>query len=370
MFKDGGMNVPLARPDLGDAEIAAVAEVLRSGWVMQGPQVEAFERELGAFTGAPHACAVSSGTAALHLALVALGVRPGDEVVTVSHSFIATANSVRHAGATPVFVDIAPGGFNIDVSRIEATITSKTRAILCVHQFGMPCDLDAIWSLARSRQLLVIEDAACALGSEIRRGSEWQRIGRPHTDAACFSFHPRKLVTTGDGGAIMTANAEVAARLRQLRNHDLGRPDGTFHEIAWNYRLSDLQAAVGRVQLGKLSALLTERRAQVERYRSLLAALPLELPSEPAWARSNWQTFCVLLPDGRDAATIIALLAKHGITTRPGTANAHEQPAYGAQSNTLPHSERATRRGLALPLFPGLTEEQQTAVARALTAAL
>src|SRR5437879_3327881 len=184
-------RVPMARPLLGPEEAAAAARVLASGWVMQGPEVEAFEREFGAFVGAPRAVAVSSGTAALHLALLAVGVRAGDEVVTVSHSFIATANSVRHCGATPVFVDIDVATYNMDAALIEAAIGPRTRAILCVHQMGMPCDVAAIGAIARARKVALVEDAACAAGSEILVGGAWQRIGAPHSDAACFSFHPR-----------------------------------------------------------------------------------------------------------------------------------------------------------------------------------
>src|SRR5579859_7273228 len=184
--------IPVARPWLGEAEVEAAARPLRSGWLTQGPEVAAFETEFAAFVGAPHACAVSNCTVALHLALRALGVGEGDEVITVSHSFIATASSIRYCGAIPVFVDIHPGTFNIDPTLIERAITSRTRAILCVHQVGMPCDMEQIMALAELNNLPVVEDAACAVGSEIQWRGEWQRIGRPHGDVACFSFHPRK----------------------------------------------------------------------------------------------------------------------------------------------------------------------------------
>src|SRR5215831_10872610 len=190
--------IPIAKPFLDEKEAAAARRVILSGWTTQGPEVAAFEREFAECVGAPYACAVSSCTTALHLALLAGGVRPGDEVITVSHSYIATANSVRYCGATPVFVDIDPDQFNIDPDLIEAAITPLTRAILCVHQIGMPCDLARVVRIAEKHSIRLIEDAACAVGSEIRWAGQWEPIGKPHGDAACFSFHPRKILSTGD----------------------------------------------------------------------------------------------------------------------------------------------------------------------------
>ena len=189
--------IPITKPWIGDAEAEAVRRPLLSGWVTQGPEVEAFEREFAAYVGAQHACAVSNCTVALHLALLAVGVQPGDEVITASHSYIASANSVRYCGAIPVFVDIEPGTFNMNPALIENVITGRTRAILCVHQIGMPCNIKTITDIARRYSLAVVEDAACAVGSEIRCNGSWEKIGKPHGDVACFSFHPRKLLTTG-----------------------------------------------------------------------------------------------------------------------------------------------------------------------------
>jgi dTDP-4-amino-4,6-dideoxygalactose transaminase len=211
--------IPITRPTIGDEEVAAASAALRSGWVSQGPGVAAFEHTFADYVGAEHACAVSSCTAALHLALLGLGVKPGDEVITVSHSFVATANSIRYCGAQPVFVDIEPDTYNIDAALIEAAISDRTKAILCVHQVGMPCDLRAIMEIAARHQLSVIEDAACAIGSEIRIDGRWEKIGKPHGAVACFSFHPRKVVTTGDGGMLTTADPEIDRKVRLWRQH-------------------------------------------------------------------------------------------------------------------------------------------------------
>ena len=365
-------DLPIAKPVLGAAEAEAAASVVRSGWVLQGPQVEAFERELAAFTGAAHAVAVSSGTAALHLALRAVGVGPGDEVVTVSHSFIATANAIRHCGAEPVFVDIEARTFNIDPRRVEAALGPRTKAILCVHQIGMPCDLAALLALARRRGVFLVEDAACAAGSEVQLDGSWQRIGRPHGDIACFSFHPRKVMTTGDGGAITTARAEWAERVRSLRQH--GTLDGkTFREVGWNFRMTDIQAAVGRKQLERLPRLVARRRELAGLYHAAVSKIRGVLPPlEPAWARSNFQSYCVLLPEGVSAETLGARLAKEGIATRPGIANAHRTPAYAATHGgfSLPESERAAERGLILPLTHDMTASDVERVALALGRAL
>ncbi|HEX7598392.1 MAG TPA: DegT/DnrJ/EryC1/StrS family aminotransferase, partial [Polyangia bacterium] len=218
------MHIPIVRPDLGDVEVEAVSRVIRSGWVAQGPEVAAFEREFAAAVGAPFAVAVSNCTAGLELSLRVAGVKPGDAVATVSHSFIATANAVVAAGARPIFVDIQPATYNMDPAALARAITPATRAILCVHQIGLPCDLPAILAVARPLGIPVIEDAACAIGTEIWMGDRWQRVGQPHGLLACFSFHPRKLVTTGDGGMITTADPALADRLRLLRQHALATP--------------------------------------------------------------------------------------------------------------------------------------------------
>lgn len=385
--------VPVARPHLGQEEVSAAGRAILSGWVTQGPEVAAFEREFADFVRAPHACAVSSGTTALHLALLAVGVRPGDEVITVSHSYIATANSIRYCGATPVFVDIDPVAFNIDPQKIEPAISDRTRAILCVHQMGMPCDLKTILEIAGKCNLPVVEDAACAVGSKILWQGQWEKIGKPHGDVACFSFHPRKLLTTGDGGMLTTADAELDRKFRLWRQHGMSFPDTVRHsspkvlfesypELGFNYRLTDIQAAIGREQLKRIPAAITRRRQVAERYRQLLADVPeLVLPAEPEWARTNWQSYCVRLPANADQREVMQSMLDEGVATRRGIMCAHLEPAYqepttwrcaqsarrpGGPCPNLAESERAQREGVILPLFSQMTEEQQVRVALAL----
>jgi perosamine synthetase len=375
-------RIPITAPFLDDREIEAVTRTLRSGWLTQGPEVAAFEREFAEFVGAPHACAVSSCTTALHLALKACGIGPGDEVITVSHSFIATANAIRYCNATPVFVDIDPATLNMNPALIEPAINARTRAILCVHQLGMPCDLEAVVAMARRYGLWVIEDAACAIGSEVFFQGKWERIGKPHGDVACFSFHPRKIVTTGDGGMITTSRPEWDARLRLWRQHGMSVPDTvrhsasdvvfeTYETIGYNYRLTDLQAAVGRVQLRRLPEVLERRHEIAARYRPLLSGVAgLRLPEPSVWARTNWQSYCVRLPDHCDQRAVMQSLLNQAIVTKRGVMNAHRTAAYAvapwSSSGTLRESERAEDRCLMLPLYSGLAEADQDRVAAAL----
>jgi perosamine synthetase len=372
--------IPIALPFLGNEEADAAHEAVLSGWVSQGPQVAAFERDFATLVGAPYACAVSNCTTALHLALVALDIGPGDEVITVSHSFIATANCVRYCGATPVFVDIDPDTYNIDPERVAEAITPRTRAIIAVHQMGMPCDLAALVAIADRHGIDLIEDAACAAGSQIRTNGSWERIGKPHGRIACFSFHPRKVITTGEGGMLTTADAALDQKFRLLRQHGMSVPDTVRHGsprvifedysiVGFNYRMTDIQAAVGRKQLGRLTELVERRRSLASRYADLLGNIEgLTLPLEPQWARSNWQSYCVGLPDRVDQRSIMQKLLDQGIATRRGIMCSHREEPYSndAPRHELPKSERAQDRSILLPIYAQMTNEDQEQVSDAL----
>ena len=378
--------IPVARPWLDEHDAEAARRAILSGWVTQGPEVAAFEREFAAAVGAPHACAVSSCTTALHLALLALGVGPGDEVITVSHSFIATANAVRYCNATPVFVDVAADTFNIDPSLVEPAVSDRTKAILVVHQLGMPCELAPILALARRRGIPVIEDAACAIGSELLWDGRWERIGKPHADIACFSFHPRKLLSTGDGGMLTTRDDKLDATFRLLRQHGMTVPDTVRHASsqvvfeeysvpAYNYRMTDIQAAIGREQLKRLPAIVERRRVLAAAYAEYLRGVPGVIPAtEPVWARTNWQSYTVRLAPPLDQRRVMQRMLDEGISTRRGVMNAHREPAYPAGSwraaGPLTRGEQAQDTVIVLPLYHQMTDEDQQRVVAALTRAV
>src|SRR5579872_4573180 len=364
--------IPVMRPWFGAEEAAAVQEVLASGWVAQGPKVAAFERAVAAEVGASYAVAVSSCTGALHLALVALGIGPGDEVVVPSLSFIATANVVRYTGASPVFTDVDELTQNISAATSAPSLTSRTKAIIVVHQGGVPADLDPIRDLCEPRGIAIVEDAACALGSTYR--------GKPigtHTPLVAFSFHPRKVITTGEGGMLLTSNEDFAERIRRLRDHGVNINAADRHasiepvleefpEMGFNYRMSDIQAAVGLVQVTRLERIVARRRELARRYQQRLADIPgIRAVRDPSYGKTNFQSFWIVLAKDFPISRNILLrkLMASGISARRGFMAAHLEQAYSDIAHRdLPITERLTRQSIILPLFHELTEDQQDKV--------
>lgn len=384
-------RLPITKPYIGEEELLAVQGPLKSGWLVQGPMVREFERKFEAFTDIKHARAASSCTTALHMAVAALGLKPGDEVIVPAFTWVATANVVEYMGARPVFVDIDLETFNIDVGQIESRITARTVGIMAVHLFGLAADMDPIMSLARDRGLWVVEDAACAFGSTYH-GRHVGAIG----DLGCFSFHPRKSITTGEGGMVTTDREELATTVSSLRDHGASQSDYDRHRgagafrlaeynlLGYNYRLTDLQAAVGVAQMDRAEWILGERRRCADAYGELLAGVDwLEPPRVPDGLGHAYQAYvCLFRPEPPSLENVDSLhgrrnrlmetLEAEGISTRPGTHAAFAQgfytSKYGLQPDDFPNAYLADRVSVALPLYPEMSQDDLAYVAERLIA--
>jgi perosamine synthetase len=373
--------IPIAKPYLTKKEAKAAYETILTGWITQGPRVAEFEQKFAAYTGAKYAVAVSNCTTALHLAMIVAGVGPGDEVICPSMSYIATANCIKYVGAKPVFAEIDPANYNLDIRDVTKRITEKTRAILLVHQIGMPADIDAFKELAAKYNLKLIEDAACAAGSSYK-GS---KIGS-HSDLVCFSFHPRKVISTGDGGMIATNNEAYYNRMRLLRQHGMSVNDRTRHEsakiifedhleVGYNYRLTDIQASVGIQQLEKIDWILGKRRKIANRYHKAFKGIPgIQLPLEKKGYYSNYQSYSVYLKDDcpLNRNDIMQKMLDAGISTRRGIMTTHRETAYKSEyaGLSLPISEKASDRSIILPLYVPMTDEDVQKVIETFTSIL
>lgn len=379
------MKIPISKPYFGDEERALVLEPIETGWVVQGPKVAEFERRFAAYAGTPFALATTSCTTALHLALVALGVGPGDEVIVPALTWVATANVVEMQGARPVFVDVELDTFNLDPARLAAAMTPRTKVILPVSLFGISAPMTPILELARRSGLKVVEDAACAVGA-------WYHGQHAGTlaDIGCFSFHPRKAITTGEGGMLITADEDCAGRVQSLRDHgasksDLARHLGArayllpdFEMVGYNYRMTDLQGALGVAQMGRLEWALEQRTRLARRYDEAIEGLGwLRPPVVPPGCRHGYQAYVGLFrPEAPTVANVERLhrqrnalmdrLEAAGIATRPGTHAVHllglYRDKYGLRPEDFPNAYLADRLTLALPLYAQMTDEEQAYV--------
>jgi len=373
-------SIPISRPSFSDEEWQAVRETLESGWIIQGPRVKAFEEAFARRHRVQHAVAASSGTTALHLALQALDVGPGDEVIVPAFTWVATANAVLYAGATPVFVDVCEGTYNIDCAQIPAALNSRTRAVIPVHLFGLCADMRSLGSVVPA-EVRVIEDAACAAGAACH-GTPAGAQGH----VACFSFHPRKSITTGEGGMILTADPAVARRIRQLRNHGLREAEpgalppprtqlAEVDVLGFNYRLTDVQAAIGLVQLAKLDQFIVERAEWACWYARELADIPwLRMPDRPDHYDHAWQSFVVVVAEDAPLLRddLMARLQEKGIATRPGTHAipelAYYRARFGFRRDQFPVASRLLARSMAIPLHNRMTPDDYRYVVEALHA--
>jgi dTDP-4-amino-4,6-dideoxygalactose transaminase len=361
--------IAIAKPYLTEDEAKNAYDTILTGWITQGPRVAEFEEKFAKYVGSKYAVAVSNCTTALHLAMIVAGVKEGDEVICPSMSYIATANSIAYVGAKPVFAEVDPVTYNMDIKDAERRITPKTKAILLVHQIGMPGDIDAFKELCKKHNLQLIEDAACAAGSSYKGN----KIGY-HSDLVCFSFHPRKVITTGDGGMITTNNEEYYNRLKLLRQHGMSVNDRVRHtsdkvifedhiEVGYNYRLTDIQASVGIKQLEKLDMIVAERRKIAERYHEGLKDIDtIRLPKEQPGYFTNYQSYSIYLKDSFPMSRneLMQKMLDRGIATRRGIMTAHRETAYKDIEGelSLPISEDAADRSIIIPLFYPMRDEE------------
>ncbi len=379
------MNVPIARTSLTEAEILSVLGPLRSGWLVQGPMVREFEEKWSSFTGAKYSIAVTSCTTALHLSLAALGLQPGDEVIVPAFTWVASANVVEHLGARVVFCDIDLNTFNLDVAQFEKKISPKTRAVIPVHLFGLSADMNAINELSKQHGLWVVEDAACGFGSRYH-GRHVGTLG----DTGCFSFHPRKAITTGEGGMITTNDGDLAEKLRRLRDHgasisDLQRHIGSrpylladHPDAGYNHRMTDMQAALGSAQMERAAAIIAERQQLAKNYDLAFADSPwLVTPVHKADLEHGYQSYpCLYQPEAitpdsvprinKQRNDLMDRLQQVGISTRPATHAVHMltfyREKYGVKSTDFPNAYAANDCSISLPLFHGMTEAEQSFV--------
>ncbi len=364
-----GMKIPVAKPYLGKEEAQLAYDTILTNWVTQGPRVQEFEEKFAEYVGSKYAVAVSNCTTGLHLAMIVAGIQEGDEVICPSMSYIATANCIMYVGATPVFAEVNPKTYNLDVEDAAKKITARTKAILIVHQIGMPADIDAFRKLCDEHNLILIEDAACAAGSAYIG----KKIGS-HSDLVCFSFHPRKVITTGDGGMVTTSREDYYQRIKLLRQHGMSINDRVRHlsdkvmiedhlEVGFNYRMTDIQAAVGIKQLERLDDIIAERRKIAFRYLNELKDISgIRLPHEPEGFFTNFQSFSIyLLPENKlDRNEVMQQLLDRGISTRRGVMTSHRETAYkdACKDLSLPVSEDASDRSIVIPLYVPMSDQE------------
>ncbi|MDY6835348.1 MAG: DegT/DnrJ/EryC1/StrS family aminotransferase [Chloroflexota bacterium] len=354
--------IRLAIPEIGDEEIAAVEEVLRSGWLIQGQNVKVFEDTVAGYVGTHHAISVNSGTSALYLALISLGVSKGDEVITSALSFPATANTIELVGAKPVFVDIEMDTYNLDVNLIENNISARTRAIMPVHLFGQMADMKPIVEIAEHYGLGIIEDAAPALGATYEVNGIHRKAGS-FGDIGCFSFHPRKVITTGEGGMITTNDDHLALKLRRLRNHGM-ETNGTttdFVLAGFNNRMTEIQAAIGIVQMRKIDQMVAQRQHLAEVYEGLFKGIPwVHIPQTFRKSNHTYQAYVVVIEESMLREHLINGLRLAGIETTLGAYAVHATEYYKQKycyaDNDFPNASLVFTQSIALPLYPSMSE--------------